>query len=176
MSPESSLTPIKNQEGHSRFEKFWETYPRCPRKVNKKGCKELWAKQGLDKHALSIIGNVEWHTKNNPQWKDGAFIPMPITYLRQARWDDGLFETKKHGDLTRPLPEPPKEEAYFSFYACNANIAMLKKIPRGGYGKERLLRLLAKKAEIVALAESERWDHDDFLSIMQKAIDRELIA
>ena len=154
-----------------QFEQFWSTYPSGPRKVDKKGCAKKWAELKLDEKVQLVVANVQWHTKNNPQWRDG-FVPMPKTYLNQARWDDGLFETRKPLAPGAFKPQPKVDEPYFSRYARYANLLMLNKCRTvGGFGEERLKVLLAKKDEIVMLAEREHWDDEDFKSVIGGAMD-----
>jgi hypothetical protein len=51
-------------------------------------CAAKWAKFGYDNQLETILKHIAW-LKTTPDWlKDrGAFIPMPITYLNQQRWD-----------------------------------------------------------------------------------------
>lgn len=76
----------------SRFDAFWEQWPAGPRKVNRKGCEKKWKALKLDEQAETILAHVRWSVKYNKQWKD-SFVPMPMTYLNQERWNDGKFES-----------------------------------------------------------------------------------
>jgi hypothetical protein len=61
--------------------------------VAKQQCLNKWAKYGCAENATHIIAHVE-QMKRSPDWtKDsGAFIPMPLTYLNQARWEGETIE------------------------------------------------------------------------------------
>lgn len=70
------------------FERFWETWPKHPRKGAKAECKKKWDKLECELSVDTIIKHIEW-LKTTDQWKkqDGAFIPAPLVYLNQQRWD-----------------------------------------------------------------------------------------
>ena len=72
----------------SGFDRFWATYPASPRKGGKKQCQEKWAKYLCEHSADQIIKHVVW-MKTTEQWlkANGAFIPAPLVYLNQQRWD-----------------------------------------------------------------------------------------
>lgn len=78
------------------FDKFWEAWPRSPRKGGKSECQKKWIKNYLETCADQIIKHVEW-MKTTDQWRknEGAFIPAPLVYLNQQRWDGAeIPETK----------------------------------------------------------------------------------
>ena len=70
------------------FDKFWDAYPTSPRKVNKTGCLKKWHAKDLDLIADKIINHVNM-IKSSEQWtkNKGEWIPMPMTYLNQERWE-----------------------------------------------------------------------------------------
>ena len=70
------------------FEDFWKAWPRNPRKGAKSKCLAVWTKTYCDSCADQIIKHVEW-MKTTDQWRkdNGAFIPAPLVYLNQQRWD-----------------------------------------------------------------------------------------
>ena len=70
------------------FEDFWKAWPSNVRKGGKAQCKAKWDKLKLDLQADQIIKHVVW-MKTTDQWKkgDGAFIPAPLVYINQMRWD-----------------------------------------------------------------------------------------
>ena len=70
------------------FERFWDAWPRSTRKGGKSECQKKWVKLYCETHADQIIKHVEW-MKTTDQWRksDGAFIPAPLVYLNQQRWD-----------------------------------------------------------------------------------------
>jgi hypothetical protein len=72
----------------SGFDRFWAAWPKSPRKGAKAACLARW-KKGLYEHcADQIIKHVEWQ-KTTDQWRkdNGLFIPAPLVYLNQQRWD-----------------------------------------------------------------------------------------
>jgi hypothetical protein len=70
------------------FEMFWEKWPKHPRKGAKSECKKKWDKLQCELVVDTILKHIEW-LKTTEQWKkqDGAFIPAPLVYLNQQRWD-----------------------------------------------------------------------------------------
>lgn len=70
------------------FEGFWAAWPRSVRKGGKSVCKARWIKGGYDGCADQVIKHVEW-MKTTDAWRkdNGAFIPAPLVYLNQQRWD-----------------------------------------------------------------------------------------
>jgi uncharacterized protein YdaU (DUF1376 family) len=68
----------------SAFLSFWDAYPR---KVGKSKAWATWRKTNppLDR----ILPSLVWQIKST-QWckEDGQFIPHPVTYLNQGRWED----------------------------------------------------------------------------------------
>ena len=72
----------------SGFERFWQAWPKSQRKGAKQACAKKWATTYLESCADQIIKHVEW-MKTTDQWRkdNGAFIPAPLVYLNQQRWD-----------------------------------------------------------------------------------------
>jgi hypothetical protein len=70
------------------FEKFWKAWPASTRKGAKSECLKKWEKHYCETQADQIIKHVEW-LKTTEQWikANGAFIPAPLVYLNQQRWD-----------------------------------------------------------------------------------------
>ena len=89
----------KGKEGKeddaSGFTDFWEAWPSGDRKQAKGKCLDAWKKAGAEPHAALVVAHVE-RMKAGPWQKDGGqFIPAPLTYLNQKRWegaDDGVFD------------------------------------------------------------------------------------
>lgn len=85
------------------FERFWRAWPsnggRYSRKGGKAACLAVWSRRYHWTQADQIIKHVEW-LKTTADWlKDqGAYIPAPLVYLNQQRWDGA------------DVPEPPKEQ------------------------------------------------------------------
>jgi hypothetical protein len=70
------------------FEDFWKSWPSSTRKGGKSTCKAKWDKLKLDAQADQIIKHVIW-MKTTDAWKkqNGEFIPAPLVYINQMRWD-----------------------------------------------------------------------------------------
>jgi hypothetical protein len=70
------------------FDAFWAAWPRNPRKGGKAECLKRWIKHHHETQTETIVAHVNW-MKTTADWlKDnGAYIPMPLTYLNQQRWD-----------------------------------------------------------------------------------------
>ena len=70
------------------FEDFWTAWPKSVRKGAKSQCKAKWDKNGFDIQAETIVAHVNY-MKTTDQWKraDGQYIPAPLVYLNQQRWD-----------------------------------------------------------------------------------------
>jgi hypothetical protein len=70
------------------FTEFWEAWPSSDRKEAKGKCLEVWKKQKFEtvaeqviQHVTSLKTSLKW-TKNG-----GEFIPAPLVYLNQRRWE-----------------------------------------------------------------------------------------
>ena len=70
------------------FEDFWNAWPKSVRKGGKSTCSAKWNKLKLDAQADQIIKHVTW-MKTTDAWKkaNGDFIPAPLVYINQMRWD-----------------------------------------------------------------------------------------
>ena len=70
------------------FERFWKAWPASTRKGAKSECRKKWDKHYCETQTDQIIKHIEW-LKTTEQWLkgNGAFIPAPLVYLNQQRWD-----------------------------------------------------------------------------------------
>lgn len=70
------------------FADFWSIYPKT-RRVAKSACLKKWKLHKLEAVSARIIDDVKRQSKSE-QWtkNDGAFVPMPATYINQRRWED----------------------------------------------------------------------------------------
>lgn len=74
--------------GLLRFADFWTTWPKSVRKGGKGECSEVWLKTGLDSAADAILGHVTAMRATAAWTKEGGeFVPAPVVYLRQRRWE-----------------------------------------------------------------------------------------
>lgn len=99
-----SPKPIKPLSGKNhpttRFNDFWLSWPKSPRKVDKLKCEKKWRALNLDAIAEQIISHVQ-SIKNTKQWLDG-FEPAPMTYLNGGRWADEIFTGADKSTNTKP--------------------------------------------------------------------------
>lgn len=77
------------------FLRFWGAWPRHSRKQSRGSCWDRWRKQDLDEAADQIIAHVE-AMKLSIDWRkdSGAFIPAPLVYLTQRRWEGADLNTE----------------------------------------------------------------------------------
>ena len=87
---ETSLSTLGEpmSESKAMFDDFWKMWPNTPRKGAKAKCKQVWIKSYCDTQADQILKHLAW-MKTTEQWlkTNGAFIPAPLVYLNQQRWD-----------------------------------------------------------------------------------------
>lgn len=84
---ETEAETKKNTSGDKSpdgFPKFWETWPASSRKGAKAKCLTFWKTKKLDAKTDEIIAHVNFMRS---EWKDPQYIPAPLTYLNQQRWD-----------------------------------------------------------------------------------------
>lgn len=78
----------KTPQTPAGFARFWLTWPKSLRKEAKGKCLEAWVKAGAEEQADAIIAHVESLKKSAMWTKDaGQFIPAPLVYLNQRRWE-----------------------------------------------------------------------------------------
>jgi hypothetical protein len=70
------------------FARFWDAWPKSERKDARGKCHDVWVKAKAEPHADRIVAHVE-RLKVSRNWtKDGGeFIPAPLTYLNQRKWE-----------------------------------------------------------------------------------------
>lgn len=99
-SPNTSLirhnTPARSRVS-LRFEDFWSAYP-SKRKGSKSRCLSVWQAKKLDQQADQIIAHVRLAAASD-DWRkqSGQFIPAPLTYLNQSRWDGAELSDQRDG-------------------------------------------------------------------------------
>lgn len=89
-SPKKRREEIEKMDG---FEAFWAAWPKSLRKGGKPACQEKWVKGDLETQTEKIIAHVE-AMKRSSQWSNPEFIPAPLVYINQRRWDgaEGISE------------------------------------------------------------------------------------
>lgn len=70
------------------FLRFWGAWPKSARKQSRGSCWERWRKADFDPIADQVLAHVE-ALKLSIDWRKdaGAFIPAPLVYLNQRRWE-----------------------------------------------------------------------------------------
>jgi hypothetical protein len=86
-SSSSEKTPLA-PEGEFWFSKFWDEWPGHFRKVARDQCLKKWKKKGCEPIAEQVVAAVV-AAKSSDAWakEGGAFIPAPLVWLNQARWE-----------------------------------------------------------------------------------------
>ena len=101
-----------------RFEMFWEAYPK---KVGKTAALKAWNRVNPDDALYArIIASIA-ASKTSDQWRreNGRYIPNPLTWLNQGRWDDEYPESSTQAQqprqsgnaITRMLAQIEADEA-----------------------------------------------------------------
>lgn len=101
-------------EKYPGFVEFWKQWPStiCGspnwRKTSKNKCLKRWIKDGLESKADVVLAALNG-IRNSRGWRDG-FIPAPLVWLNNQRWDCDLAMTKKQRDepslFDKPKPPP----------------------------------------------------------------------
>lgn len=77
------------------FERFWNSWPTHSRKVAKAQCQAKWKTRGCEAIADQVIEAVEAAKRSEAWTKDGGeFIPSPLVWLNQSRWEAETPEAK----------------------------------------------------------------------------------
>ncbi len=96
LAPEScSETETETEtEIDGGFNLFWSTYPSTQRKQAKGKCLDVWKKASAERDAAVIVAHVD-RLKKSTDWmkNNGEFIPAPLVYLNQKRWQGAEVET-----------------------------------------------------------------------------------
>jgi phage replication O-like protein O len=80
--------PIKeNIYTREKFEMFWKVYPK---KLAKGAAEKSFNKLNPDEQLMKTITSAIERAKKSDQWteENGKFIPYPVTWLNQRRWED----------------------------------------------------------------------------------------
>lgn len=81
------ISPSNEGGALSRFDAFWEAYPK---KKSKGDAEKAWRSLNPDNLLVDrILASVE-RQKKSAQWKEaeGKYIPYPATWLRAKGWED----------------------------------------------------------------------------------------
>lgn len=92
------------QPAATRFDDWWAAYPK---KVGKKPALQKWRSRGLDAVADALIADVLHRAANDDGWLRG-YVPDPLTYLNQDRWEDDLRAAPVARSTAPALAAPSK--------------------------------------------------------------------
>jgi hypothetical protein len=89
---EAEITPPnprkRGQGSPEGFERFWQAWPAGIRKVAKAQCLRRWQAAGCEAFTDRVLASVRDHKASADWMKDGgAFIPAPLVWLNQSRWE-----------------------------------------------------------------------------------------
>lgn len=105
---ESEPQEPKAQVIPAGFAAFWQVYPR---KVGKQAVLRAWlrVKRSPSWPGDDVVMQALAKQKKSEQWlKDGGqFIPMPLTWLNQGRWDDVDITPSSNSGVAHPMPSAP---------------------------------------------------------------------
>lgn len=92
--PNANISLKATFKGH--FDSFWKSWPSHSRKVNRKGAEKLWERDGLDNMADDVMAALEvWKRSESWTKNGGEFIPGPVVWLNQRRYEDTEAATAK---------------------------------------------------------------------------------
>ncbi len=74
---------------NSHFQLFRDCWPKGKWTGGRAKPLEFWKRHNLDEIADIIVADVQARMRDDRKWLDG-FIPMPMTYLNQRRWEDDI--------------------------------------------------------------------------------------
>lgn len=100
-----ALRSVETDKHETRFEEFWRCYPNaCPRKVNKKGCRDKYmtlmknAKDAEALHKEIMEGLLRWMHCDTWSRNDGQYIKGPLVWLNQNNWQDNPGGVRNEGN------------------------------------------------------------------------------
>lgn len=84
-------TPLPPKGGGvspATFEDFWSEWPKSPRKAGEEQCRDKWRTRECDQVAERVMAGLR-AAKACDEWTkdDGQFIPAPLVWLNQRRWE-----------------------------------------------------------------------------------------
>jgi len=88
--------PPKGVDELPGFANFWQAWPTGDRKQARGKCLEAWKKAGAEPQAALVLAHVE-RMKASDLWtrENGQFIPAPLVYLNQRRWEGAEVEARR---------------------------------------------------------------------------------
>ena len=85
-----------------RFKMFWEAYPKG-RKVAKPKCQDFFIKKKVSEELLNQMLTTLEKYKKTKQWQTIQYIPHPMTWLNQGRWEDEVLDEHQLTTNKKPL-------------------------------------------------------------------------
>lgn len=100
--PQNDVPQVFEDKDEATFKKFWNAYPDCKRKTNRKACKTaLLNVPNLEEELPKILEGLEAWKKDSEWSKEGGqYIPAPLVFIHQRKWEGILkhAEQKKKED------------------------------------------------------------------------------
>lgn len=82
------LPPSGEPAEPAGFARFWSSWPKSERKGGKAKCLQVWWRAKLEGQSDAIFAHVKAMSLSSEwQRESGAYIPAPLVYLNQRRWD-----------------------------------------------------------------------------------------
>jgi hypothetical protein len=93
----------KSKPATKHFNRFWEAWPKHFRKHDPKKCEAKWGRENLDAIADKVVAAVE-RCKASREWtkEGGQYIPAPLVWLNQSRWESAAFIDTQPTQTTAP--------------------------------------------------------------------------
>lgn len=106
------------------FEMFWSVWPRNSGRYSRKGakaaCLKVWTKNYNETQADLICKHVAWMSHTEAWLRDnGAYIPAPLVYLNQQRWDGADIPTPDAEPMPEATPEIRRTNQWLQAQAQN---------------------------------------------------------
>ena len=99
MVPFTPPSPTKTELMRLKAQAFWEAWPRNRRKVGKGAVVKWFVTHAPNDEKLELMVSKVASLAQSEDWarEQGRFIPLPLTWLHQGRWDDDVPEPVQSG-------------------------------------------------------------------------------
>ena len=139
------------------FETFWASYPKNNRQ-GKAAAYKKWAEKGLDDKVAMIANHCLERGKRDKKWLDG-YVPMPVTFINQERWDDEYETVQAKSDplKLRPIMD---EGPDINTYVLRANRVLFAYMRHhNGVPEGAMENMIRNKNQFAQLCEERKPDH-----------------
>lgn len=93
------------------FEKFWGTYPSCPRKTKKTEAAKTFEKHKSNFDLGVLLAILELQKKSDDWIKnDGQFVPAPQAWLNQRQWENDFWVNRINQNSANSTAEQPEQQ------------------------------------------------------------------